>query len=355
MAAPFNVAELTVTGDPVPLLEGVRHPSAQTAADYAVSASGTLVYVPGAEETVAGWAVVWVDRNGKAIERALSELVANARDPRLSPDGRRLMLTTGAFNDGDLWIYDLDGRPPIPLAVAGDNRNAVFSPDGAQIAFVRAAAANSNVYVTPADGSVRDPQPLRSEGILGAPGVWANGDDLIVVLFRLTGGFSSDIVATLAAPAGEIHDVVVTDDEEFDPALSPNDRWLAYVSNRTGENEIWVKRYPDGVPVRVSRSGGYEPRWSADGRELFYLQGSSMMAVAVEAEDDFSFGAGVQLFDASYLVLSQPFVRTYDVARDGRFLMIESDGGTAGAAAPSSFVVVQNWAEELKQRVPVGN
>ena len=112
-----------------------------------------------------------------------------------------------------------------------------------------------------------------------------------------------DIVATPAAPAGEVRDVVVTDDAEFDSALSPDGRWLAYASNRTGQPEIWVKGYPDGVPVRVSRSGGYEPTWSADGRELFYLQGSSMMAVAVETEGAFSFGAPAQLFNEPYLTL----------------------------------------------------
>ena len=71
-----------------------------------------------------------------------------------------------------------------------------------------------------------------------------------------------------AAAAGEVRDVVATDDAEFDAALSPDGRWLAYASNRTGQPEMWVKGYPDGVPVRVSRSGGYEPHWSADGREL---------------------------------------------------------------------------------------
>jgi Tol biopolymer transport system component len=71
-------------------------------------------------------------------------------------------------------------------------------------------------------------------------------------------------VATPTAAAGEVRDVVATEDVEFDPALSPNGRWLAYVSNRTGQLEVWVKGYPEGVPVRVSRSGGYEPLWSID-------------------------------------------------------------------------------------------
>ena len=349
MAARFNLAERAVTSDPVPLLEGVRNPSSNTAADYAVSASGTLVYVPSSEQGVTGRAIVWVDRNGNVIERAVSELVPNARDPRLSPDGSRLALTIGPI--GDLWTYDLGGRPPIPLAVTGNNVSPVFNPDSSQVAFLRYAGAASKTYVTRADASLLNPQPMRAETIggLGAPADWAEGDELVMLGGH---GYGTDIIATQAAAAGEIRDIVVTEDTEFDPALSPNGRWLAYVTNRTGRGEIWVTRYPEGVPVRVSSSGGDEPRWSTDGRELFYLQDNFMMAVAVETEDEFLFGTPAPLFDKPFFKVPSGGARSYDVARDGRFLMIQPEGATLAAAAQSSIVVVQNWTEELKQRVP---
>ena len=188
----------------------------------------------------------------------MSELVTNPRNPRLSPDGGRLVMTTGEFTDGDVWTYDLGGRPPIPLAVVGNNRNAVWSPDGAQVAFASGAPGTPpDVYVTRADGSVLEPQPLRPDGLVGVPAVWSSAGELFLTAAR---NGVPDIVATPASPAGEVRDMVVTDDAEFDPALSPDGRWLAYASNRTGQPEIWVKGYPDGVPVRVSRSGGYEPR-----------------------------------------------------------------------------------------------
>ena len=307
MAVPFNLAELTVTGDPVAILQGVRHP-AGNAADYALSANGTLVYVPGSEDGGAS-AVVWVDRNGRVVERAVSDLVANPRDPRLSPEGRRLVLTTGILSDGDLWVYDLGGRPPLPLATIGDNRNAIWSPDGTLVAFGRLALPVANVFTTRADGSVLDPQPLRPDGLPAYRPIWSDAGELFLIRPRAG---TPDIVATPAAPAGEVRDVVVTADSEFDAALSPDGRWLAYASNRTGQPEIWVKGYPNGVPVRVSRSGGYEPTWSADGRELFYFQGSSMMAVAVETGAEFSFGAPVQLFSEQYFAAVSalhPFLR----------------------------------------------
>ena len=156
-----------------------------------------------------------------------------------------------------------------------------------------------------------------------------------------------------AAVAGEVRDIVATDYAEFDAALSPDGRWLAYVSDRSGANEIWVQGYPDGVAVRVSQNGGFEPRWSADGRELFYLQFNTLLAIAVESEREFVFAAPVRLFAATaFFFFPGPAIRTYDVAPDGRFLMIQSEAATQPDAAPSSIVVVQNWFEELKQRVP---
>ena len=111
------------------------------------------------------------------------------------------------------------------------------------------------------------------------------------------------------------------------------------------------------LPLRqnVEKSGnsGYEPRWSTDGTELFYLQGNAMMAVAVETEDAFSFAAPKLLFSGQYFTSLSANVHSYDVASDGRFLMIQAPGnGGTDAPGSASIVVVQNWTEELKQRVP---
>jgi hypothetical protein len=112
-----------------------------------------------------------------------------------------------------------------------------------------------------------------------------------------------------------------------------------------------VQEYPEGVAQRVSSGGGYEPLWSTDGSELFYWQRNALMAVAVETGTEFSFASPRELFTGSYLQNPLPTYRTYDVARDGRFLVILAAGET-GAAASASIVVVQNFGEELKRLVP---
>ncbi len=346
MAVPFKASELAVTGEPIALVQGVRR-TPGGAAHFAVSANGTLVYEPTTDDsgTEALSAVVWVDREGEVVERAVGDLVNSPRDPRLSPDGTHLLLVTGSITNGDLWNYDLGGRPPIPLALPNDNRFPVWSPDSRQVAFIIVQGSGADLAGLPADGSVLAPRILRHP-TPGAPLDWSDAGEFI----SITNPNSPDIVAIPATGTAEARQVVASDYLEFDPALSPNGRWLAYVSDRTGGFEIWVQGYPDGVPVRVSRDGGLEPQWSRDGRELFYLQGNAMMAVAVDTGDAFSFDAPAQLFSGRYFQRPGPAVRTYDVASDGRFLMI-LPGDENSAAAPASIVVVQNFSEELKERV----
>jgi eukaryotic-like serine/threonine-protein kinase len=348
MAAPFDAAELEVTGEPVAMIDNVRHPAAITAADYALSATGTLVYVPDDGLTPRA-SPVWVDRAGNLLGRAISEPVENPRDPALSPDGTRLVLTTGPPNDGDLWSYDLRGRPPIRLAVVGDDVAAAWSPDGRQVAFTMRAEGTGGAHTVLADGSMLAPRPLRAEPVPGGVRDWTATGELLLVRGPLT---TTNIVAVPVIGDGPAREVVATEYADFDPALSPDGRWLAYASTRTGRNEIWVQGYPEGVAVRVSSNGGFEPRWATNGRELYYLQQDTMMAVAVETGDELSFSAPEQLFTGPYRVLADPTARSYDVAPDGRFVMVALDDGSETGAPPSNIVVVQNWTEELKRRVP---
>jgi Tol biopolymer transport system component len=356
MAAPFDPSELAVTGEPVAMIENVRHPNTLTAADFALSASGTLIYVPGTGETTERFAVVWVDRGGKSLGRAIDEPVDNPRDPALSPDGTRLALTIGAGGQGELWSYDLRGRPPIRLAVGNENRAAVWSPDSKQVAFtIGGPNTFPNLYTVLADGSMLTPRPLRAEAIMAMARAWSAAGELFLIVGtpeQPSLNQAPDIAVLPVTGEGSPLKIVATDYAEMDPALSPDGHWLAYASNRTGRFEVWLQRYPEGVAVRVSRDGGFEPHWSADGHELYYLQGDAVLAVTVQASDELSFSAPTKLFSGPYVMNQAPVFRSYDVARDGRFLMLEPPGSAAATAPSAGIVVVQNWTHELERRVP---
>jgi serine/threonine-protein kinase len=233
--------------------------------------------------------------------------------------------------------------------VSNDNRMPTWSPDNRATAFTRVGTNGPNIETMLADGSVLTARPFRaSSAVLGLPRVWSAAGEL----FFSSPPFGNADIEVISVEGDEPpRKVVATEYLELDPALSPDGRWLAYTSTRTGRNEVWVQRYPDGVATRISTNGGYEPRWSGDGRELFYLQGSAMMAVALEAGAELSFAAPVELFRGRYLAQPAIILSSYDVARDGRFLMIELPE-TSTRTESTGIVVVQNWTEELKRRVP---
>ena len=147
---------------------------------------------------------------------------------------------------------------------------------------------------------------------------------------------------------GDAVPVVATENDEFEPAISPDGRLLAYVSTETGQHQVWVTTYPDRQREPVSSSGGAMPIWSKDGRELFYRQGDLMMAVTVTLDPELVVTTPDELFDlaldAKTTGWSTPY---YDVAADGRFLAI-SDRST------TEFKLITNWFEELKQLAPTG-
>jgi Tol biopolymer transport system component len=344
MAAPFDTDRLAVTGAAIALLQGIRHPNIASAVDYSLSDTGTLVYVPAEAPLPAPRAVVWVDRSGRVVGRVVEDPVDGARDPQLSPDGRRLLLTAGPLDEGQLWVYDVGGSPPVPLITEGDNVLGTWSPDGARVAFMRggASAGFYSTFTIAGDGGDRTPAPVPTGLTLAGPAAWSSAGDLILNRFIP----SADIV-TYRSGETAVRDLVATTDAEMFPALSPDERWLAYTSDRSGRLEIWAMRYPDGVAIPISSGGGAEPRWSRDATELFFRQGSSMMAVSVAAAGERPFGAVTKLFEEPYLAAEGPNTRTYDVAADGRFLMLEPTAAPQSAA--TAIVVVQNFSEEIER------
>jgi Tol biopolymer transport system component len=238
-----------------------------------------------------------------------------------------------------VWVYDLEGRPPIKLTFDGGHYAPLWTPDGQRIVYETTNPAPLRSIA--ADGSGGTPEPVSPEGHYHPHGWSADGRDLIAV--RLDGGATApDIVKISVREKGEPQAVVQTPAAEgqVGAALSPDGRWLAYASNVTGQQEIWVRPYPGpGAPVRVSPNSGAEPVWAKNGRELYYLEGNKLMSVAVEARADFNFKPPALLFENNYVRGGQP--PSYDVAADGRFLVIKS---ATAQAATSPITVILNWA-----------
>jgi serine/threonine-protein kinase len=348
----FDPARLEVLGDAVPVVEQVVMVGTG-AAEFSVSRTGALVYVPGSAAGGGGAmrSLVLVGRNGR--EEAIKAPPRAYQFPRLSPDGTRLAVSIND-KENDVWIWDFSHETLTPLTFdPALDHFPTWTPDGRRIVFVSTRAGVSNVFAQQADGTGTVERLTTSANSQLAPSMSPDGTQIVVTEQAPKTGNDLTLIH-VGKPQSE--PLVSTTFSEFLSEISPDGHWLAYVSNESGRNEIFVRPFPNvnGGRWQVSTAGGNRPAWARSGKELFYGAGDgSIMVVPVQAGSSFSYGNAVKLFE--WRTLAAPGAgRTYDVSRDGqRFLMVKEAGGeNASAAASSNIVVVLNWTEELKARVP---
>ncbi len=333
LALPFDLNRLAATGAAFPVLSQVSTRINANTRIYGVSPEGTLVYLPQASGETG--TLVWVDRTG--VETVVVDMQRPVDSPRVSPDGRRVGFRTPATNC-DLWIYDLERGATTRLTVEGDNHGFVWAPDGRRVAFSR-AGARGTLLTTTADGGGPVDRLLEIEGGFPIPSSWSpDGRFLLhehlaedVALLTLEGDLKSRPL--LRAPF-----------QERQAAFSPDGRHIAYASNESGRNEVYVQPFPSmATRTQVSSDGGVEPVWSRDGKELFFRQGRRMMAVEIQTEPQFAGGRPRRLFEGDYR--DGTFQPGYDVSPDGkRFLMVR--GQLFGGGEVN---IVLNWLEEVER------
>ena len=348
VAVPFDPDELEVTGSPMGLLEGLGVEGSGFAVNLGLSENGTLVYTTGG--ATGSRRPVWVDRDG--VESPLDPawqpqgVIANFA---LSPDGRALAVDVVQNGVNVVWVKQLPAGPYSRLTF-GDSSNLrpTWSADGRSVVYVADAG--------PAGGT---PMSRRADGTGNArtlfpPGsAWGQAfetrDGRWLVLRRsIFEPGKGDIFAVRAGDTTLVP-LATGPATEFDAAVSPDGRWLAYASEESGTSEIYVRPFPDAASARwqVSAAGGTDPVWSRSGRELFYLSSQNeMTSVEVAPGAAFSFSPPRRLFSTAPYTPIIP-VPSFDVTPDGkRFLLLRETTPTDR----NELIVVQNWVEEMKER-----
>lgn len=360
-AVPFDVERLETTGPEVLVVNGVQTEEQNGLAVYAFPDAGFLIYQPGgavAIDTDSGNtnALVWVDRQGKE-----SPLLTNAellRDPRISPDGTKVALTIIGNNSSDVWIYDLDRGTLSRRTHNGFARFPLWSPDGSRLVYTFWQYYQGLAWIK-ADGTGQ-PEFLVQEHQALPPTSFTPDGSTLIYNKRVKETGQNIYTLSLDDERSE-KPLVATDFVESRAALSPDGRWLAYASNESGREEIYIRPYPniDEGNWTVSTMGGIEPRWRGDSKELYYWQGRkpdpvTLMAVTITAEPEFKAGIPTPLFSGTDYING---VNSYDVAADGqRFLMINDTQEVSevkeAASQETNLVLVENWFGELKRLAP---
>ena len=361
-AVPFDLRHLTVSGGPVPIVEGVRRGigGGGAAAQFTFSSTGSLVYFSGPVTTSGAQRdLVLVDRTG-IVER-VNVPPGPYNHPRFSPDGKRVAFGIDDGKDVSIWIYDLSATTSMRrLTFGGKDRFPAWSAKGERVAFQSDREGDAGIFWQRADGNGQVERLTKAEDrTFHIPESWSPAGDRL--LFSVTKGPTVSLwVFSLPDKKVAPFDAVQSE-WPTSAVFSPDGRWVAYAtSNATGgRSTVYVQPFPPtGTKYQISKDDdGHHPLWSPDGKELTYLPAPGrFVGVSITTQPSFSLGNQVSI-PRGFAVFNAPTdVRSHDISADGkRFigLVNGSAAGSGGTTSAPQLQVVLNWFEDLKTRVPV--
>ncbi|HEX4931873.1 MAG TPA: protein kinase [Gemmatimonadaceae bacterium] len=346
--APFDATSGELTGAATLVAQRVAG-TIVGPSDFAVSATGTLVYAPADSGTRRE--LVWVGRDGTRTPFA-ANWKGEFGVPSIAPDGRTVAVALRDSRASHVWLAPVSGAaPPTRLTTQHEsNVDPAWSPDGRWVSYLVGASNAGDVWRMSADGSGVAERVLHGDRQF-SDHQWAPNGALLV---RTTTGLrgSGDVLRLVPGVDTAPRALLDSPRSEWTPTVSPDGRWLAYVSNVSGRSEVYVSPFDDPGSARwaVSTTGAFAPRWSPRGDELFYVDmRARLMAARITTTPTIAVQASRVLFDASDFVLAAMSRRGYDVAPDGqRFLMVRRAEG----AKRGELVVVEHWTEELRRSSP---
>jgi Tol biopolymer transport system component len=358
---PFDTARQQVIGQAVPVIEGVRRTIAGTtgAAQFAVSANGNLIYLPGpADPETTVYGIALANRLG-ALTR-LPVPTGAFTHVRASRDGARLAIGSDDTREAAIWIYQLGGTGALQrLTLEGRNKYPVWAPDGRRLAFQSDRAGDRAIFAQRIDGSAAERLTKPADGEAHVPESWsADGQHL---LFTVEKGATFSLRVLSIADA-KISPLAVESHEPLDAVFSPNGRWIAYAMAPTRDTSspnrgVFVQPFPDTgarYPVPKSRVD-YQPAWTPDGTELVYVSSITaglIAAVTVTSQPGLTFGPPITFPGRVNGDKLPDHGRAYDILPDGRFVGIVAESKPEERTA-SELRAVLNWREELRRMVPI--
>ncbi|MFQ5917721.1 MAG: protein kinase, partial [Candidatus Binatia bacterium] len=344
MAVPFDPAKLELQGVPAPILEDVKV-GPGGGGHFTFSGDGLFFYLPAAG--VGARRLVLVDREGKILQ--MIETKKQFVNPRFSPDGTHLAVTLIDYQGIDVWIYEISRGILTPFTFEKNNGWAIWTPDGNRLTFSSDRILGWNILWRPLDGS-EVAEKFTDNKDFQIPASWSPGG---VLAYQKGPVGNRDIWVLSLEGERKPKSFLATQFNERQPAFSPDGRRIAFTSDRSGQDEVYMMPYPGpGGIVPISKDGGVQPVWARNGKELFYRNGEKMIVVDIKEEPTFKIGMPRVLFEGSFVYDNPNWLWDYDVHPDGqRFVMIKA---SEEEVPFTHFNAVLNWFEELKRLAPRG-
>ncbi len=338
MAVPFDLGTLTTTGEPLPVIDKVRFAGDAGFSMMSVADNGTAVYVPG-EIEYSPSVVSLFDGTRKRGEITMRE--KNFGYPFLSPDGKKLgIVLYGSIYQ--LGVYDLQTETLTQLTFAEDNYKPVWTPDGRHISYTSNLAGSYQIYSIAANGS-GSPEKLFDQE--GNPYPYSWSPDGGTLSYVVTGKETKDDI-WLFSEKGEpkIRPFLQGRAIENSPKISPDGRWIAFVSDESGESEVYVRPFPEGSGKwRVSNGKGVSPRWSTDGRRIYFVRGDEIHATSISTDG----GKSVLTVGREEKLLTVNGLTNFDVSPVGNTMVTEQQ---SVGVLPDKLHIVLNWSEEVRKK-----
>ncbi len=349
MAQPFNAAKMELSGEPRPIAQGVSsYPSELGPTAYAAfsTSTGHLIYRTGDQQTTR---LTWFDRSGKSLG-AISE-PGGYIEPSLSMDGKKVLFgRDDGTGSGDIFILDPSRGGTTRLTFdAAPDFTSVFSPDGSQVVFGSSRSGLGDVYRKASSGAGNDELILKGKGVGAFPNSWSRDGKYLI--YEMTGSVKTKSDLWVLPMVGEPTPFPYLESEFFEShaQFSPDGRWVAYSSDESGRAEVYVQSFPiSGGKWQISTTGGDQPQWRGDGKELFYIAPDrNLMAVTIGGGATLEVGRPTVLFQTTVPITGITNDRNnYVPTQDGqRFLM----NNLADIANSQPLTLVLNWAADMKK------
>jgi serine/threonine-protein kinase len=334
-AVPFDLATRQVRGRPVRIAEGVML-TGTGIAQFGVADNGTVVYMPEEPRSL-----VLVGRDGRS--RPATTERRNFHAPMFSPDGRRVSMDFTSADGRDVWVLDLQGNVMSRTTFDRDGHDATWSADGTALTYLSTSRGAQGVYRTRIGGGGRE-QLIATQQI-DYSGLWLPDHKALITVSTQTNspetGLFDISVVRLGGDRPVVESLVASRFTEDRPAVSRDGKWLAFTSNQSGREEVYVRPIAGtGEQVQISADGGVEPVFGPDGRELFYRGGTAqatamLMRAAFVTEPTFTVTSRAAMFSVADIATATPH-RNYDISPDGQtFAMVQYNPGTR-------IMVIQN-------------